>query len=387
MKIAYYCQHVLGIGHFHRSLAICQELAATHQVTLILGGPDVAFARNGIATFQLPGLQMDENFKNLHPCNPGLSLEQTREQRQAMLYSWFEQNRPDAFMVELYPFGRKAFRFELDPVLKGIATRDLAPCRCFVSLRDILVERPDDKEKFERRVVDTLNNYFSGVLVHADERLITLDKTFARIHDITIPISYTGFITRSHNTGDRERVRRHLALSEEQKLITVSIGGGNVGKGLLAGAIGAFAALNHDTYRMQLFCGPYFPENDFRQFQDSLPEGAVMERFTDEFPAWLAASDLSISMAGYNTSMNILTAGVPALVYPFSQNREQRCRTDILSKYADIITLTADDLEPRQLAGHIARQSRKPRYRTTINMDGAARTVQLLENLMGSPLP
>ena len=39
MRITYYCQHVLGIGHLHRSLEICKAIAVEHQVTLILGGP------------------------------------------------------------------------------------------------------------------------------------------------------------------------------------------------------------------------------------------------------------------------------------------------------------------------------------------------------------
>ena len=44
-------------------------------------------------------------------------------------------------MLELYPFGRKAFRFELDPVLEGIRDRSLGPCRVVCSLRDVLVEK------------------------------------------------------------------------------------------------------------------------------------------------------------------------------------------------------------------------------------------------------
>jgi predicted glycosyltransferase len=34
MKIACYCQHVLGIGHFHRSLEICKALAVHHDTVM-----------------------------------------------------------------------------------------------------------------------------------------------------------------------------------------------------------------------------------------------------------------------------------------------------------------------------------------------------------------
>ena len=38
MKIVFYCQHVLGVGHFFRSLEICRALAG-HEVILVTGGP------------------------------------------------------------------------------------------------------------------------------------------------------------------------------------------------------------------------------------------------------------------------------------------------------------------------------------------------------------
>ena len=66
-----------------------------------------------------------------------------------------------------------------------------------------------------------------------------------------------------------------------------------------------------------------------------------MDRFTNEFLSFLAAADLSISMAGYNTCMNVLAAGVTALVWPFGQNREQRLRGEKLAAL-EAVTLVSD---------------------------------------------
>ena len=380
MHIAYYCQHVLGIGHFHRSLAICRELATAHRVTLILGGPDVDVHASEFDILQLPGLEMDVNFKNLAPCRPGLSLDQTKERRKEELFTWFATHRPDIFLVELYPFGRKAFRFELDPVLDAIRSGTLSPCRCYVSLRDILVDRPDDRLKFEQRVVSTLNGRFDGLLVHADPRVVTLDETFGRMADIRIPINYTGFITRKPAANSRRRLRQQLGLTQGQRLITVSIGGGNVGHELLDAAMAASSFLAPTTYRMQLFTGPYFPPDRYDELERSLPMGVRLSRFTDDFPGWLEASDLSISMAGYNTSMNLLIAGIPALVFPFDQNREQRHRIGKLLPYAAITLIEIEDLQPQRLAELIARQSWLPRYATDIDLDGVENTRAIIEH-------
>jgi len=372
VRIAYYCQHVLGIGHFHRSLEICRELASHHEVRLIVGGPPVSGVPKNIELVQLPGLQMDTDFQNLAPCDPHQSLNDVKEQRRTQLFAFFQDFKPDVFLVELYPFGRKAFRFELDPVLKALKKGELAPCKCFVSLRDILVERPNDRERFEDRVITTLNRYFDGLLVHADETIITLGETFNRCADIDIPIHYTGFVTPKSTPQSREKMRRQLALSAEEKLIVVSVGGGNVGEELLAASIAAFTHISGEQdCRMQLFCGPYCPESLLQQLSLNLPPKVAIDRFSTHFPDWLQAADLSISMAGYNTCMNIVQAGIPALVYPFTQNREQAFRAKRLAKKGSITLLSDTDLMEHSLSNHIINMLGCSRYHADINLDGA----------------
>lgn len=380
MKIAYYCQHVLGIGHYHRSLEICKALAEKHEVWLIVGGPDVEPAPAPIQVYKLPGLQMDSNFQNLAPCDPGVSLEDVKEQRTSMLMDFFRKQQPDAFVVELYPFGRKAFRFELDPVLKFIRQGSLPDCKCYVSLRDILVERPTDREKFETRVIKVLNSSFDGLLIHSDQDIITLDETFNRYNDIAIPFAYTGFVTPAISAQSSDSMRQQLGLHEDDKLVVVSIGGGNVGSELLKSSIDAFRLLADQTkLRMQLFSGPYFSEDEFARLQENLPPQATLSRFAGNFPQWLQAADLSISMAGYNTCMNVVQAGLPALVYPFAQNREQTFRAERLQKRANIKILTHDDLKPTQLAAQIIAFSDIPRQPVAINLSGATQSRKQIE--------
>ncbi|MCK5069415.1 MAG: glycosyl transferase, partial [Desulfocapsa sp.] len=193
MKIVCYCQHVLGIGHFHRSLEICKALAEHHETVMILGGPDVTLPESNVRFLQLPGLKMDEDFSKLIPCNENGELAQVKEERQNQLFDFFSSFQPDIFLIELYPFGRKAFRFELDPILTGIGSGLLKPCLRLCSLRDILVEKTD-KLKYETRVLKQLNNSFDGLLIHSDPDFIPLQKTFERMESISIPYKYTGFI-------------------------------------------------------------------------------------------------------------------------------------------------------------------------------------------------
>lgn len=392
MNIVYYCQHVLGIGHFHRSLAICRELASAHDVTMITGGAPLETAEEAqVRFFQLPGLMMDAEFNNLAPFKTAANiesekpesapatLEAIKRQRAMLLYTFFKEHSPDVCIIELYPFGRKSFRFELDPVLEAIRDGSLPGCHVFCSVRDILVER-HDREKFERRVITTLNDFFDGLLIHGDQRCIALDATFSRINDITIPLAYTGYVTPRAPAASRAGVRHTLGIPESASLIVASIGGGNVGSELLLGLAEAMSHMDDPLLYLQIFTGPYIDDNDLAKLRNYSDARIRVESYTTEFMAWLTAADLSVSMAGYNTTMNVLQSGVPALLFPFRRNQEQLLRLRAMAHKAPLMMLDQQDLQPEILAGHIRTQLLQKRFYAAVNLNGAAETARLIEH-------
>jgi predicted glycosyltransferase len=234
-------------------------------------------------------------------------------------------------------------------------------------------------------VVTTLNRFFDGLLIHSDPTIISLEETFGRVGDIAVPVAYTGFITPRVAKNARAEIRNRCKLTDEERLIVVSIGGGNVGSELVSGAIEAFRLLaDNSSYHMQIFTGPYFEQEMFAKLSAGLPPRLRLDRFTEVFPDWLQAADLSVSMAGYNTCMNIVQAGVPALVYPFGQNREQILRATRLRQKATIRILGPADLQAESLAALIREMSNRPRYPATINLDGATGSRQQIELWCGA---
>lgn len=379
MKIAYYCQHVLGIGHFHRSLEICRAFARDHEITMILGGPEISCNEPALSILQLPGLKMDETFSMLTPCETGVQLEDVKNRRREQLLSFAATQSPDCLILELYPFGRKAFRFELDPLLQTIRAGG-RKCRVYCSLRDILVEKKEGRNKFEQRAVDTLNKHFDGLLIHSDQNLVSLEQTFGKMNQLKVEIHYTGFISPKPAPDARQKIRRTCGLKPEQKLIVASIGSGSVGAELLEAAADSFSLLRHQKKCfLQIFAGPYCDENTYRTLLERRNDHIGVQRFTDRFVDWLGAADLSLSMAGYNTCMNILATGVPALMYPFGQNREQRMRIEKLRDTGCLKLLEKTDLTPSTLAGLIEEMINRKRIVPTVNLDGAARTVSFIE--------
>ena len=339
-----------------------------------------------IREVSMPGLMMDPGFSGLFSTKKDKSTEQVKEERKKILFGLAASEFPDIFMAELYPFGRKAFRFELDPVLEHLKNKPDRPCRAVCSIRDILVEKKDP-EKYERRVVNILNRYFDALFVHSDPTLFPLDETFSRIDQISIPIVYTGFVTSRPPANARSEFRNKLGIQPGEKLATVSAGGGKVGAPLLESAMRALKIVAKSMpLRAEVFAGPFMDEEDYSVLKSIEDENLAASRFTPDFLSYLAASDLSVSMAGYNTCMNLLACSTPALVWPFSQNREQRMRAERLAQKAPFTVLNDNDLLPERLAAiisdHLSIHSSPP---ATIDLLGSFNTARSLENMFGPP--
>jgi len=382
VKIVFYCQHVLGIGHFFRTREICEKLK-DHDIILISGGdrPDIPLPGH-VRELRLPGLMMDEDFKNMFAKEKGKHMDAVKEERQKMLFRLFEETPSDVFMIELYPFGRKAFRFELDPILESIRDGSLPPCRVVCSLRDILVEK-ENAASHEEGAVKRLNRYFDTVLVHSDPGFFKLEATFSRLDDISIPIVYTGFVTPRPVPGSGKNLRTKLGISDGDCFVVASAGGGKVGGEVLAAVVKAFAYLS-GNYRLQVFTGPFLNDEAFFDLKSFENPAICVDRFTPDFLSFLDAADLSVSMAGYNTSMNLMAAGTPALVWPFAQNREQRHRAERLARLGGLHILSDKDLDPERLAGLMTRMlKQKKRSAGAIDLNGAEKTAAWVAEIQG----
>jgi predicted glycosyltransferase len=165
-------------------------------------------------------------------------------------------------------------------------------------------------------------------------------------------------------------------------MIVASAGGGSVGKPILESAIRAFDHLKVDGRPyLYVFSGPYMADPEFTYLKGLKQSKRIqIEKFTPDFLSYLAAADISISMAGYNTTMNILATGVPALVWPFAENREQRLRAERLADRGVLKLINDQDLNPDDLAGIMGQTlTRADSGKTDIDMNGAVHTAQWLE--------
>ena len=388
MNIIFYCQYVWGMGHLIRSLEFARALSA-HNVALAAGGQEVAVdVPRHVRYMKLPVLYMDEKFTRLIPGDPGQSVEHIQRERQTTLYSLFKKKKPDLFIVELYPFGRSIFGFELEPLLEDIREGKFGRVKAVCSLRDILVEKKDPPA-YEKRVLQKLNHYFDALLIHSDAGLQRLDETFSRAQDIKIPLIYTGFIAQPADPAAGRRLRRELKIASGEKLIVASAGGGRSGFNLLKSVLDACELFgDQPSLRLEVFCGPFMDLQEYERLAARSAPGRRIRRYTKRFLDYLSAADLSVSLAGYNTCMNLLVTKVPALVFPYTRQQEQPLRVDKIKNFLPMKVLKEADMQPARLSRHLAQMLQQCRVagEVPISLDGAANAARFL-NRWGKQAP
>jgi predicted glycosyltransferase/predicted deacetylase len=385
-KVIFYCQHVLGMGHLVRSMALVEGLSQEFEVCFVNGGEIIDGFKmpQKVRLENLPPLKSDEDFTRLEGTD-GESVSHIQQARLKQLLKCYEDFQPDLVVIELFPFGRKKFAVELVPLLARIRLEGKSKVVC--SLRDILVQKRD-QAKHEASVCSILNRYFDLVLIHADPSFQRLEETFTALHSINIPIKYTGYVIQPSS----EVSEKPIPLRTDVPLLLASIGGGRVGVELLESSIGASTLLAPTfDHQLLIFTGPYLPEEEFAALQKQVANQSqvILKRYTANFLSYIQKAKVSISMAGYNTCMNILSTGVQALVLPFSGggNDEQGSRARKLEALGLLGVLEPEKLNGEYLAEKIKGRLEPQNIRTQLNLQGVETTTQLLQTLVHAPKP
>jgi len=382
-SVLFYVQHLLGIGHLRRAMRIVDALAQEGlEVTLVSGGEQFPGLPRAPADriVQLPPIRAgDPTFKELVDTAGRPIDDDLRHARRAALLTAFRSGQWSAILIEAFPFGRRAFRFELDELIAAAHLSNPRPL-VLCSVRDIVVV-PDD-ERRRRDILDRVRADFDFVLVHGDPAFIPLAASFPLASEIADRLVYTGYVAEAERS-------EAVAISDEsvgKDEVVVSVGGGAVGGALLATAIearrdGCLANLN-----WRLLTGPNLPEPEYAALAGKLSQGVILERYRPDFPQILRQCCVSVSQAGYNTILDVVAAQVAAVVVPFAAEREteQSLRAVHLAARGALQLVHEVELGPERLAQAIDRAiSHRPAV-VAFDTDGARRTARLISHMIRS---
>jgi predicted glycosyltransferase len=375
-QLLFYCQHSLGMGHLVRSFAIASGLTNDFDVVFLNGGPlpEGQKPPEGIEIINLPPLGFDLEMQLLSR-DGNHTVEQAQRSRAEIMRQTLCSARPEVLLIELFPFGRKKFSGELVALLedaRALSSPPLVVC----SLRDILVER---NQHHDELACHRANRYFNAVLVHSDERFAHLEESFHPRSPLKVPVHYTGFVTRKQKEDATPETRKPR--------IVVSAGGGLVGETLLRTAIQAYEFLPvAEKPELRLIGGPFIPERSWQGLEEVARGrlGISLARSVPDLGMELQSSAASISQCGYNTAMDIVRSRVPALVVPFSDDRqdEQMNRARRLERLGALRVLEPDRLDAQTLAAEMEALLQFQPSPIQLEMNGVENTAQVLKDLV-----
>jgi len=371
-------QHLLGIGHLMRARLIAEALAdAGFDTHLVSGGrPIGGRLPRGVRTVQLPPIHvLDGTLKPLRDAEGRPIDDAYRRKRRDLLQDAYESAAPDVVVFETFPFGRRALRFELVPLLERIESARRRPV-VVASVRDIL-QRRDNVER-EREMLESAERWFDAVLVHGDRRFSRLEETFPLAPELGMPVHYTGFVVARAEAPPPPS-------ANGRNEVVVSAGGGRVGTDLLAAALAAQKRSRFGHLRWRVLAGPNVPDDDFQRFLGAAGPGTIVERSREDFAALLGRALISVSQAGYNTVLDVVRSGARPVVVPFAEDgeTEQRMRANRLRDLELAVVVDDGTVSPAALAGAIdAAGSRETWGRWDFDCDGAARSAAIIAAMM-----
>ena len=382
--VLFYCQHSLGLGHLVRSFALAGTMAERFRVVLLNGGrlPRGVPVPAGVEVVSLPPLGMTVD-GTLVSRDGRRSAERALELRRERMLALHAELRPEVLFVELFPFGRRKFTTELVPLLEAArASGALTVC----SLRDILVGSRSNQAKFDERASRTANELFDAILVHADPRFARLEESFRPATPLRVPVHYTGFVLPGAADAQVQAIAPRAAATERPRVI-VSAGGGAYGGPLMATAAEAHRReLGAAGIDMRIVTGPFLSDHDWRALREAAhgQPGLEVRRSVPDLAAELRAAAASVSQCGYNTTLDLLRTGVPALVVPFSEGGEdeQTRRAERLAGAGAVRMLDAGRADAATLAAEIRALLAFRPEPVDFDLDGARKSALTVANLL-----
>ncbi len=367
-RVLFYVQYLLGIGHVRRSSLVIQALANTGvQVDVIFGGvpvPHISFAPATLHYLD-PVKSADNGFSGLVKADGSEFTDADKHNRSQALLNLCEQLQPDVIVTETYPFGRRQMRFELTPLLKWAHSQTVPPL-IVSSIRDILQAR---SPKREDECIQLIQQQYDNVLIHGDPAFTPLEKSFAKATQIYDQLTYSGYVCPAKPPA-----------KNRENLIVVSIGGGAVGKEIIQAAQQLHASGYAADCQWLLITGPNMAPEDKDAMSAYNSDNLQVVELADDFIDSLSRARVSISMAGYNTVMDLLQTETPAVVVPFEADSEteQLARSRLLEAKGLLTivrehTLTADTLK-HAIEWSLQQQQQRP----PINMQGSEHSANLL---------
>ena len=386
-RVSIYSQDSLGLGHLRRSTVIGSALLEAMkecQVLLIADSPVAPFFRvpDRMDHIKLPSIRK-VNADSWEAARLRIGERELIRFRTNLICDALLNFRPDVVLVDHMPGGARG---ELIPALR--AFKEVRPDSSIVfGLRDVL-----DAEEVVKRVWDYEGHYealrhcYDRVLIYGCSEIFDARGAY-RLPSLPRGTHYCGYVVKRGPVEPAEEIRQAIRLGKP-RCVLVAAGGGHDAQTLMRTYVQAVRVLGPRVeFGTLMAVGANAPPNVRAELENEargLPIRIVP--YVEHSRSHMAAVDLVVCMAGYNTLSEVLYLKKKALVVPRpGPSAEQRTRARLFAEKGLIDLLDPADLSPETLALRLVEDLERTDYPLdgeVVPMDGARLAADRLEELL-----
>lgn len=322
-RIQLHSHDSFGLGHLRRTMTLAEALRARlpgSSILITTGSPCATHFQHerGVDVVKLPSVTKDGSGGYVAR-SLALELSPLVEIRRRLLAEVHDAFAPDLLVVDHQVLG---LADELDTVLRAARTRGT---RTILGVRDI-IDAPDvvAREWGRPRVRRALAEEYDRVCVYGTPEVFDPRVEYPIPTELRTRLEFVGYVGRANPPA---RVRRAAG---ERPRVLVTVGGGEDGAGRIETFLDCLAQPGTE-FDATVVLGPLVDAERARALKRRARGLARVDilLFHADVPHLLSKADAVVSMAGYNSVVEILQSGVPAVLCPRSfPRREQLIRAE-----------------------------------------------------------
>ena len=360
-RLLVYSQDGLGLGHLRRTNTLIAEVLGARPEVAVLTVSDSPLGR----FFPTAGNHDYLKLPSIRKVGPGdwaavslpMPFREVHALRLELLRTAALRFRPDVVLVDHMPHGAMG---ELLPMLEALRPTG---ARFVLGLRDIL----DAPEVIRRRWsveggYEAVDRHYDSVLVYGSRSVFDLPTEYGWPEATASRLGFCGYVSSAPApTSDARRVRSRLLAAltpgvAAGKLVVATAGGGADAHPVFSQLLAAVPGIRaQHPCGFVIIAGPFMPDEAYEDLRRRARGLSVrVHRSVTNVPTYLAAADLVVSMAGYNTTVEILRSGRPGLLIPRrGPSAEQRLRAELFAARGWARWLDPEFLDADAVAGAV----------------------------------
>jgi predicted glycosyltransferase len=363
-RVIFYSHDGFGLGHLRRNLKLAGRLTRDlpdASALLIAGFPGVPGVDlpPGVDLVKLPSIRKVAT-DTWGSRSLRIELSRLRAARRALIDGAFSSFEPHLVVVDYMPIG--VWGELLAPLTR--LRRQRPKAAIVLGLRDVLDSPLITRRTWRvQRHDEALVELFDAILVYGDRHLYDTSLVYGLEELAPERIFFTGYVCDDPPQGNVDSVRRKLAPAPDQELIVVTAGGGADAFPMMRLSVLACRLLaDHGRpVRALVVTGPLMDSTQVAELE-RLSEGSpiLVRRSDDKLERTLAAADVVVTMAAYNTLTEAVRIGRPLISIPRSGPSAEQVTRARLFADRDLIRTLPQRTTPERLAEKIGEALSEP---------------------------